>query len=237
MHINIKPCLLTLLLATAAIPVCAKQPVSLYSPEAQVLCDKYICATATDGVSHAMTEKYLGKEAVKRLSSQGKFDPSSFTFADGTFCDIKESCAVKTDITAQRVNTAGQFRQNIPGCCSGNKSFPLTRGEGQGSHLRLCDPCPEPVLLSAGRVPAPVLSTFARRPRSSIRSGVRANEAPFALRAVVPSRSPDVAVFLNIPASFHKDSQPIRVPLAIFLIQNNRFSLSGMQLILWVSYE
>ncbi|HHS9578491.1 TPA: YcgJ family protein [Raoultella planticola] len=90
MHINIQPCLLTLLLATAAIPVCAKQPVSLYSPEAQVLCDKYICATATDGVSHAMTEKYLGKEAAKRLSSQGKFDPSSFTFADGTFCDIKE---------------------------------------------------------------------------------------------------------------------------------------------------
>lgn len=62
MHIHIKPCLLTLLLATAAIPVCAKQPVSLYSPEAQVLCDKYICATATDGVSHAMTEKYLGRE-------------------------------------------------------------------------------------------------------------------------------------------------------------------------------
>lgn len=54
------------------------------------LCDKYICATATDGVSQAMTEKYLGKEAAKRLSSQGKFDPSSFTFAGGTFCDIKE---------------------------------------------------------------------------------------------------------------------------------------------------
>ncbi len=52
MHINIKPCLLTLLLATAAIPVCAKQPVSLYSPEAQVLCDKYICATATVKIKH-----------------------------------------------------------------------------------------------------------------------------------------------------------------------------------------
>lgn len=90
MHINMKPCLLSLLLATAAIPVWAKQPVSLHSPEAHVLCDKYICATATDGVSQAMTAKYLGKEAAKRLSSQGKFDPSSFTFAGGTFCDIKE---------------------------------------------------------------------------------------------------------------------------------------------------
>lgn len=85
-----KPCLLSLLLATAAIPVWAKQPVSLHSPEAHVLCDKYICATATDGVSQAMTAKYLGKEAAKRLSSQGQFDPTSFTFAGGTFCDIKE---------------------------------------------------------------------------------------------------------------------------------------------------
>lgn len=57
---------------------------------AHVLCDKYICATATDGVSQAMTAKYLGKEAAKRLSSQGQFDPTSFTFAGGTFCDIKE---------------------------------------------------------------------------------------------------------------------------------------------------
>ncbi|HFS6020966.1 TPA: YcgJ family protein [Raoultella ornithinolytica] len=85
-----KPCLLSLLLATAAIPVWAKQPVSLHSPEAHVLCDKYICATATDGVSQAMTAKYLGKEAAKRLSSQGQFDPTSFTFAGGTFCDKSE---------------------------------------------------------------------------------------------------------------------------------------------------
>ncbi|MGS3451321.1 YcgJ family protein [Klebsiella electrica] len=85
-----KPYLFLWLLATAAIPAYAKQPVALHSPEAHVLCDKYICATAMDGVSHAMTEKYLGKEAAKRLSSQGKFDPTSFTFADGTLCDIKE---------------------------------------------------------------------------------------------------------------------------------------------------
>ncbi|WP_434643934.1 YcgJ family protein [Klebsiella sp. I138] len=81
---------MTFFLVAAAIPAFAKQPPSLFSPETHVLCDKYICATATDGVSRAMTEKHLGKQAAQRLSSQGKFDPTSFTFTGGTFCDIKE---------------------------------------------------------------------------------------------------------------------------------------------------
>lgn len=84
------PFVMTFFLAAAALPAYAKQPQTLYSPETHVLCDKYICATAADGVSRAMTEKYLGKQAAKRLSSQGKFDPTSFTFTGGTFCDIKE---------------------------------------------------------------------------------------------------------------------------------------------------
>ncbi|WP_434670713.1 YcgJ family protein [Klebsiella sp. B345] len=81
---------MTCLLLAAALPAYAKQLQSLFSPETHVLCDKYICATASDGVSRAMTEKHLGKQAAKRLSSQGKFDPTSFTFTGGTFCDIKE---------------------------------------------------------------------------------------------------------------------------------------------------
>lgn len=84
------PFVMTFFLVAAAIPAFAKQPPSLFSPETHVLCDKYICATATDGVSRAMTKKHLGKQAAQRLSSQGKFDPTSFTFTGGTFCDIKE---------------------------------------------------------------------------------------------------------------------------------------------------
>lgn len=87
---KIMPFVMPCLLLAAALPAYAKQPQSLFSPATHVLCDKYICATASDGVSRAMTEKYLGKQAAKRLSAQGKFDPTSFTFTGGTFCDIKE---------------------------------------------------------------------------------------------------------------------------------------------------
>lgn len=130
MHINMKPCLLSLLLATAAIPVWAKQPVSLHSPEAHVLCDKYICATATDGVSQAMTAKYLGKEAAKRLSHRGSLTRLRLPLPAARSVILRKSCAVKTDIMARMVNTAVRFRQNIPGCCSGSKTSrsPLVKG-------------------------------------------------------------------------------------------------------------
>lgn len=81
---------LALSLAVSVTPVHAKQRAALQSPEPGVLCDRYVCANGTNGVSRELTEKYLGKKAVTRLYSQGDFDPTEFTFANGIFCDVKE---------------------------------------------------------------------------------------------------------------------------------------------------
>ena len=61
----------------------------LRSPERGVLCDRYVCANST-GVSRELTEKHLGKTAATKLFSQGDFDGTEFTFANGIFCDVKE---------------------------------------------------------------------------------------------------------------------------------------------------
>lgn len=90
MNKNILSYSLPLLLAAVATSACAKQPAALHSPEAGVLCDQYICADSAKGVSRDKTEKYLGEKAAKRLFSQGEFDTTEFTFANGTFCDVKE---------------------------------------------------------------------------------------------------------------------------------------------------
>ncbi len=66
----------------------AKTTQVLKNPAAGVLCDKYICADKT-GVSKKLTEKYLGKRQAKKVFSQGEFDTSAFTFANGVFCDSK----------------------------------------------------------------------------------------------------------------------------------------------------
>ena len=81
---------LTLLLAASVMPAQAKQNSSLKSPASGVLCDRYVCANGTDGISRPLTEKYLGKKVASKLSSQGDFDPTEFTFANGIFCDVKE---------------------------------------------------------------------------------------------------------------------------------------------------
>lgn len=67
----------------------ATQHIKLRSPAKGVVCDAYICADAA-GVSDSLTRKYLGENKEKRLASQGEFDRTSFTFANGVFCDIKE---------------------------------------------------------------------------------------------------------------------------------------------------
>ncbi|MEJ2116657.1 MAG: YcgJ family protein [Alphaproteobacteria bacterium] len=61
----------------------------LRSPEARVLCDRYICSN-DKGISRALTKKYLGKKAAIKVFSQGNFDRTEFTFANGIFCDVKE---------------------------------------------------------------------------------------------------------------------------------------------------
>jgi hypothetical protein len=61
----------------------------LVSPLPGVLCDPYICAN-DKGVSQPLTEKYLGKKAAAEVFSEGFFDVTEFTFANGIFCDVKE---------------------------------------------------------------------------------------------------------------------------------------------------
>jgi hypothetical protein len=62
---------------------------ALRSPAHGVLCDRYMCAD-DKGVSQALTTKYLGNKAATRLFSQGQFDVTRFTFANGVFCDTNE---------------------------------------------------------------------------------------------------------------------------------------------------
>ncbi|MDQ8953049.1 YcgJ family protein [Acinetobacter rudis] len=60
----------------------------LKSPTAGVVCDQYICADKK-GVSKTLTTKYLGKKQANKAFSQGEFDTTQFTFANGVFCDTK----------------------------------------------------------------------------------------------------------------------------------------------------
>ena len=80
---------LAALMSAFTVSAHAGQPATLRSPEAGVLCDRYMCAN-DKGVSRSLTEKYLGKKAATRVFSQGDFDPTEFTFANGIFCDVKE---------------------------------------------------------------------------------------------------------------------------------------------------
>lgn len=67
---------------------------SLKQPEAKTLCDQYVCANS-EGISKALTQKYLGQAQANQVFSQGEFDHTQFTFANGVFCDTKmQSCYV-----------------------------------------------------------------------------------------------------------------------------------------------
>ena len=61
----------------------------LQSPACGVVCDPYICVSS-DGISPALTRKYLGEKAAENLQSLQGYDPSEFTFSNGVFCDVKE---------------------------------------------------------------------------------------------------------------------------------------------------
>ena len=70
------------------------QNLDLKQPEAQVLCDQYVCAN-TEGVSKELTQKYLGQVQADKVFSQGQFDHTQFTFANGIFCDTQtQKCHV-----------------------------------------------------------------------------------------------------------------------------------------------
>lgn len=66
----------------------------LRSPEKGVVCDAYFCADAM-GVSDPLTTKYLGAKKGQQLVSQGEFDRTAFTFANGIYCDTKEKVCRK----------------------------------------------------------------------------------------------------------------------------------------------
>ncbi|WP_158523383.1 YcgJ family protein [Serratia marcescens] len=59
-----------------------------------VVCDAYVCADA-QGLSTALTARYLGKKQSRQLDALGEFDRSSFTFANGVYCDSKEKVCHK----------------------------------------------------------------------------------------------------------------------------------------------
>ncbi|MBG5883211.1 MULTISPECIES: YcgJ family protein [Providencia] len=78
--------------AIAALPMLAsaQSTSALKSPEKNVLCDKYVCVSAKEGVSVALTKKYLGDKRAKAIEQGGDFDKTAMTFANGIFCDINE---------------------------------------------------------------------------------------------------------------------------------------------------
>lgn len=71
---------------TSSVP---SMDLDLEHPERNVLCDQYFCANA-QGISQALTEKYLGEGQANRIFSQGAFNLKQFTFANGVFCDTQE---------------------------------------------------------------------------------------------------------------------------------------------------
>lgn len=77
------------LVAASAVAAHATTQAPLRSPAPRVLCDRYVCAN-DKGISRELTQKYLGQKAATRLASQGDFDRTEFTFANGVFCDVKE---------------------------------------------------------------------------------------------------------------------------------------------------
>lgn len=94
------------LVLAGAVPVYAADRKAVNSPEAGTLCDQYMCADA-GGVSKSLTEKHLGKAAATKLFSQGDFDLTEFTLANGVFCDTKaRSCYVDRYFNADGTRSA-----------------------------------------------------------------------------------------------------------------------------------
>lgn len=61
---------------------------TLVFPAKGIVCDAYFCADAM-GISDALTVKYLGAKKGQQLTAQGEFDRTTFTFANGVYCDTK----------------------------------------------------------------------------------------------------------------------------------------------------
>ncbi len=57
---------------------------------AALFATRSILCVNSDGISPALTRKYLGEKVAENLQSLQGYDPSEFTFANGVFCDVKE---------------------------------------------------------------------------------------------------------------------------------------------------
>ncbi|VVP43724.1 YcgJ family protein [Pseudomonas fluorescens] len=86
------PCLsfsLIVLAAVSALPAYAGKQAALRSPEPGVLCDQYICAN-DKGLSRELMKKYLDYNTAAKDLPMDDLGLTSFTFANGIFCDVKE---------------------------------------------------------------------------------------------------------------------------------------------------
>ncbi|HGM5835935.1 TPA: YcgJ family protein [Serratia marcescens] len=72
----------------------AEMDQALRFPAKGVVCDVYVCADA-QGVSTTLTARYLGKKHSRQLAAMGAFDRTSFTLANGVYCDTKEKVCRK----------------------------------------------------------------------------------------------------------------------------------------------
>lgn len=95
-------------------PVClsgTKGNSCVWMPEKHVLCDRYDCYSAKEGVSVAMTRKYLKKDRVKKLRESlkgGGVDLTEFTMANGVYCDTKQKlCRVSRYYVPNASGSAG----------------------------------------------------------------------------------------------------------------------------------
>lgn len=59
------------------------------SPASGVLCDNAMCADE-QGLTVALTTKYIGQTQGEKLAAAGQFDTMDFTFSGGLFCDTSE---------------------------------------------------------------------------------------------------------------------------------------------------
>lgn len=111
---NINTHLLRLALLAGLVPGlagAAQAGSNLLSPQRGVLCDTYFCAGKDEGVSEALTRKYLGEAAARQLMAQGAFDKTVFTFTNGVFCDLATKRCLSNRYFDAQGNRSGKVRK------------------------------------------------------------------------------------------------------------------------------
>lgn len=102
---------LLLLLVEAVVPLAQARTAQLLSPHPGVLCDPYFCAGKDEGVSVSLTRHYLGVAAAEKLAAQGAFDKTTFSYANGVFCDLTEKKCRANRYFDAKGNRSGAVRE------------------------------------------------------------------------------------------------------------------------------